>query len=77
MLKSLEKERAIAIQHVEKLDRVIASLHAVNGRGPGRSVGSPRKLSAAGRKAISEAAKRRWRNQKREQRAQAKQKKTG
>ena len=71
MLKSLEKDRATAMQHVESLDCAIASLRAVDGRGSGKRVMSP-----GARKKISEAQRRRWRLAKQKQRTgQAKQKK--
>lgn len=69
MLKTLEKERAIAMQQVEYLDKAIASLHAVDGR-----VAGTRVMSAGAKKKISAAQRKRWRLQKRAARAAAKKK---
>jgi len=73
MLRQLEKERAAAMERVASLDRAIASLHAVDGRGS-NGTGRRRTMSASGRRKIAEAQRRRWKLAKQEQRAQQRKK---
>jgi hypothetical protein len=72
MLKSLQSERAHALQEVTKLDRAIASLRELSTADstPSKN-GRSHKLSAAARERIAAAQRARWAKVRKEQKAKA------
>lgn len=72
ILKTLQAERAKALQEVAKIDKAIESLRELSGANSAASTsghGRERTMSAAARRKIADAQKARWAKFRKEQKA--------